>query len=448
MTSANYSFNIKSILFWLEASVDNLSMLHGYFVIKNNFCTDKVVMLINVIAFVFSFSFAISSKSYSRTSNLISSSSDESQVNTAPSEEQIAIDRVISADEYILWPGDILELNVWGAHDENYELLVSIDGDIAIPNLGMFRAAGRTLSDLRKEVSEKIASSFSYMEHTLTLKIPHYTKIQVCGKVVNPGWYYFRGSIRLSEAVQKAGGPTLNGSLKRVSLIHALDSNAIYVNLQKILDGNVNELDPYLQSGDIITIPLIAEFVEVAGQVFKPGMYEISRDDTLLDILRESGGPSLLANFDNSFIERGDKRIQIDMQGLYFGHDSSTAPRLVSGDRIFIGQVPEFVYIVGSVIKPGPEKFDRNLNILDYINLAQGALPSADLPNITVIRGSTNNLQKFVIDVKELYKGKSNTQNFNMKPGDIIIVPQKGTFNYQFLLTTALNLLYITNYFK
>ncbi len=81
-----------------------------------------------------------------------------------------------------------------------------------------------------------------------------------------------------------------------------------------------------------------------------------------------------------------------------------------------------FVYILGSVAKPGNYPLTGDLNVLQLIALAGGLLEYADSKNIVVMQTENGQLRHRKFNYNEVVKQKKPEQNVLLKPGDTVVV--------------------------
>ncbi|HVU28523.1 MAG TPA: polysaccharide biosynthesis/export family protein [Verrucomicrobiae bacterium] len=86
------------------------------------------------------------------------------------------------------------------------------------------------------------------------------------------------------------------------------------------------------------------------------------------------------------------------------------------------------IYITGAVLRPGKISSNRSLTALEAIMEAGGFdYTKADLKDVTVVRQENNGTKKYILNLKTAMEGGA-SQPFNLKPDDIIYVPEK--FNW------------------
>jgi polysaccharide biosynthesis/export protein len=132
-----------------------------------------------------------------------------------------SIAAAIAAAEYLLSPGDTLELNVIGVPELQQRAGVGSDGMISLPLVGDIQAAGRTLKDVRSDVRAALTrqpfrraanseagstSVYNIAPPEITLRIAEFRPVYVTGDVAHPGQVAYRPGVTVRQAVALAGG--------------------------------------------------------------------------------------------------------------------------------------------------------------------------------------------------------------------------------------------------
>lgn len=158
------------------------------------------------------------------------------------------------SQEYILGPGDVLSIGVYG-HEELQmkDLVVRSDGKIAFPIVGEVQAGGLSILQL----TERLAASLSdYVKQpTLLINIEKYrtTRVYVLGEVPRPGMYEIEKQHNLLDALGMAGGFSKNTAKKKVIVIHKDDPNhPLKVNLLNLLEHADMTQNVVLYDGDVV----------------------------------------------------------------------------------------------------------------------------------------------------------------------------------------------------
>src|SRR5690625_7851893 len=64
----------------------------------------------------------------------------------------------------MIGPGDQLVIDVWGAAEQTYQLLVGSEGNIGILNLGPINVSGLTIEEASERIVQRLASIYSGLQ--------------------------------------------------------------------------------------------------------------------------------------------------------------------------------------------------------------------------------------------------------------------------------------------
>lgn len=88
------------------------------------------------------------------------------------------------------------------------------------------------------------------------------------------------------------------------------------------------------------------------------------------------------------------------------------------------------VYVMGEVLKPGPYAIRQSTNLMQAIALAGGLGPYAAKSRIQVRRKVNGVETASLFNYRGFEEGNDMTGNIAIKPGDVIIVPERGLFDF------------------
>ena len=197
---------------------------------------------------------------------------------------------------YLISPGDKLRLIVFGTNSLEMEATVDRNGNINIPNYGLFFAAGNTFKTLKSRLQNYLGKYFSglisnpqstFLDVSLTQLRP--TKVIVMGQVGAPGPQLLTTQANPLAALYAAGGVTVEGSLRTIKiyrnnqLIHTLD---LY---DYITTGKLSK-DISLTNNDVVFVPPRISSMALTGAVKNQGVYELKPNEGLKDLIHYSGG--------------------------------------------------------------------------------------------------------------------------------------------------------------
>ena len=89
----------------------------------------------------------------------------------------------------------------------------------------------------------------------------------------------------------------------------------------------------------------------------------------------------------------------------------------------FVGPYSEQIRVVGEAAKPQTLAYKQKMTVLDVMIAVGGITDFADGNRATILRPSENNAQ-YTVRLKDLVKRGDVSANVDMKPGDILIIPQ------------------------
>lgn len=121
--------------------------------------------------------------------------------------------------EYLLYPGDQIDVRTPSAPELNQSLTVGPDGRVAMPLVGQVMAADRTLYELESELVAAYTPILRRPEVEVVLRQAGPLKVWVDGEVRQPGVYDMPGDIDVHQAVIMAGGFLPSARRNEVGLI-------------------------------------------------------------------------------------------------------------------------------------------------------------------------------------------------------------------------------------
>ena len=248
--------------------------------------------------------------------------------------------------EYRLGPGDKFAFIVRGRPEiSREEIVVSPDGEVALPRAGVVNVAGRSLKNVTQELQNTLKQHYEDPEVTLVMKVFANNRVFVLGRVANPGAVPFNGRGSLLEALSLAGGlPVDTGKsfLSRCMIVRGSEM-VVWVDLRDLLENGNMALNAKLQNGDVIFIPQSEDqLAYVMGQVVQPGVHVLRSSQTVLDAVMSRGGPSREADVSKVILARqvqGRGIIeQIDLRDILTKGDMRKNYTLKDGDIVYVGE--------------------------------------------------------------------------------------------------------------
>ena len=312
----------------------------------------------------------------------------------------------ISSD-YILGPGDKLQINLFGNSNREAESFVSREGLVFLPNLGPVNVIGLTFEDATKLIKNKVKTELIGTEVSISLKQLRSMNIYLLGEAYKPGSYTVSGLSSVSNALFISGGVNKYGSLRNIQIRRNNKTIATYDFYEFLLKGSL-ESDIRLQDGDIIFIPFIERRVKVGGAFRRPATFEFKDGETVSDAIFLAGG------FTSEVVEGQQLELgYIDRESYerkvtYIADYKKEDRKLQDGDTINIssksGMTPETIKVTGQVLNPGEFSIQPGETILSILQRAGGIAEDGYSEGAVFLRESVAEAQKraFIRSADEL----------------------------------------------
>ncbi len=163
--------------------------------------------------------------------------------------------------EYVIGVSDELQITVWKNPDLSTEAVVRPDGTITMPLIGDIKAVGRTPTELKAEITQRLSQFIKDESAVVTIAVTGVNsyRFTVSGNVEGPGIYSATSYVTVSEAVAMAGGPNKFASRAGLVLIRQDVKTGKYrripINYDDIRSNRRPEANLVLMPGDIVYLP-------------------------------------------------------------------------------------------------------------------------------------------------------------------------------------------------
>lgn len=175
-------------------------------------------------------------------------------------------------DNFILNSGDEIEIVFSGQRTDRKTYTVDSQGLIIIEDFPPIPAAGRSIGQLRLSI-EAAASNLHNTQAYVSLASVRQISVLVVGHVAKPGRQTLTVFHTVLDALMEAGGVEKTGSLRQIKLVR--HGRGTIIDLYGLLVHGSTNMDLGLRDGDRIIIPPVGPTIAVAGDVKRPGIYEI-----------------------------------------------------------------------------------------------------------------------------------------------------------------------------
>jgi polysaccharide export outer membrane protein len=308
---------------------------------------------------------------------------------------------------YRLGPGDRLVLILTGDVEAAYNLDVTREGFVVVPQVGQISVANLTLGQLNEVLYSRLGRVYSGVRRgadattrfSISVARLRSNQVYVVGDVAAPGSKRISSAGTVLTALYAAGGPTENGNMRAIELRRGGRVVGMLDLYDYLLHGDASR-DLRLETGDVVFVPPRGARVRIWGEVVRPATYELKPGETLADIIRAAGGFLASAERRRVQIERilppterssaGSDRIVMDVASEQLATGFGPAVALQAGDvvRVFAvaNRVASRVNVRGHVWSPGAVGFTPGIRVSQALRLAGGLKPDAYLGQVLISR--------------------------------------------------------------
>ena len=224
-------------------------------------------------------------------------------------------------------------------------------------------------------------------------------------------------------------------------------SGRTIADLQKELQKKISEFinDPRVT---VIGISFVPDKVSVLGTVNSPGIYEIERGSTVLEVLAKCGGvrqtfgegntstgggarPNLSAAY---ILRTEEKKFEtVNLDALLNARNFNQNKVLNHRDVLYVPNSEDNkVFVLGEVGKPQVMYYSKDISFIEAFTRAGGPSHLGRTRKVYLVRGSLSNPQVYRLNAMGILRGKK--RNFLLKPGDIVYVSPTALTRWQRLL--------------
>ncbi|HEX7877956.1 MAG TPA: SLBB domain-containing protein [Candidatus Eisenbacteria bacterium] len=294
-------------------------------------------------------------------------------------------------NDYRLGPGDELKISVWGSVTQDFFAVVDREGNVTIPEVGVLPAAGKTMTEFEAELDRELRKVFSGFKLGVTLRRLRRIQVVVAGDVARPGAYFLSPVSTAFNALYFAGGPTPEGSLRRVRVVR--DGVIVAeVDLYPYLMFGDTSNQVRLLSGDTVFIMHKGPVATLRGEVNRPAIFELLGRETVADLVRMGAGFTPTVHPERATLDRvspatGPMSVELNLTGLLrpdstLAADDPALLPLQAGDNLTLYSIyhvepRRFVEIQGMVQYPGIYPLFPDSRVSDLVYRAGGLLDSA-----------------------------------------------------------------------
>lgn len=339
---------------------------------------------------------------------------------------------VATPNNYVLGPGDKLNLDIYGYSQATQTATVNTDGFIVLQRAGIVNVAGLNIEEAEKKIKNALSKVYlglnsgnGYPANTfLKISLIGYRsiKIKITGEVIAPGTYTVTSFTSMLNALYACGGPNDIGTYREIKLIR---NNRVVstLDLYDVITKGFSKGDMLLKEQDNIQVGPYISRVAVEGNMKRTGLFEILPHENLNVVLNYAGGFDQYAYSDRIKIYRNTptERKILDVKS-----DEFNKTPIQSGDSLVIGKILDrfenIVSINGAVFRPGEYSLDNNKTLSSLIKSAEGLKEESLQGRINIIRTNEDlSIQNISVNLADINAGR--VSDVVLKRLDEVFVP-------------------------
>ena len=163
------------------------------------------------------------------------------------------------SSDYLLQPGDLVDIQVYKEEDMSRTLRISTQGYIAFPLVGNIKIADLNISQAANKIEEKLKSYLKNPSVSLLIKEYANKTLYVLGQVKKPSSIAIppEKTMTVLEAITSAGGFTDIAAISKVKILRIENGQqrSLEVDVSQITKDGNKQLDIALKPGDVVFVP-------------------------------------------------------------------------------------------------------------------------------------------------------------------------------------------------
>jgi len=327
--------------------------------------------------------------------------------------------------DYVIGPGDELDVQLFGSQNQILRLIVARDGHVSFPQLGPIEVGGLRYSEVKSELENRVARQMIGVRASVSMGETRTISVFVLGEAKYPGSYTVTGLATVTTALFAAGGVKARGSLRNIQLKRQ-GGIARTLDLYDLLMRGDSADDAKLLPGDVVFIPSVGPTVSVDGEVGRPAIYELKGTPTVSDLIQMGGGLTPLADRDSAALVRVDSLQRRIVLNVNPSSPSTTSPPLRNGDALSVlrlrPQLDSGITLRGYVYRPKYFAWRDGLRLSDVVSSIDELKPNADQHYLLIRRELPPDRHITVLsaDLAAALRAPGSTADIPLMPRDTI----------------------------
>jgi len=329
--------------------------------------------------------------------------------------------------DYVIGPGDTIQVQIFGKDNVSYSLLVSREGSINFPGIGPVEVTGMKFSEVKASLIERITHQMIGDRADITMGTLRSIRVLVLGETLQPGSYTVSALSTLTNVLLTSGGIKPIGSLRNIQLKRGSQTVATLDLYDLLLKGDTNS-DLRLLQGDVIFVPPVGPTVGIGGAVRRPAIYELKKEKSISDMLNLAGGVLPIAYLRGSQLERIHEGQDRTILNVDLRTPAAQKLPVQDGDVIRVlsalDRFDTIVTLKGHVYRPGQFQWHSGMRLTEIIKSVKDLLPRPDTRYVLIRREMLpdRHIEILSVDLDQALAQTKSSQNLTLSPLDEISV--------------------------
>jgi len=330
---------------------------------------------------------------------------------------------IATPQDYVLGPGDQLVIDVYGASQKSYQLTVSPEGTVTVPDFGPITVSGMTVAAANSRIRSSLGSRYSSSSLKVSVGQTRTILVNVMGEVKQPGTYHLSAFASVFHALYAAGGIGDLGTLRNVRVLRGGNLVTIVDIYEYILNGRLAG-NIRLKDGDVIQVGAYDCLVNVTGNVKRPMYYEMRANESVSTLLKYAGG------FSGDAYRKSVRLVR--KTGERFGvfnidEFEQASFKVADGDAVqvdaMLDRFENMVEVSGAVFRPGQYRLGEQVTtVRSLIEQADGLTEDAFTAHAVLHRmRADRSLEIIPVDVAGIMGGT--VADIPLANEDVLFIP-------------------------
>lgn len=353
---------------------------------------------------------------------------------------------IATPQNYVLGPGDAVNIDIYGASQKSINSTISPDGDVVIEGVGPVQLAGLSVSAANARLRSVLGARYSSSRVKLTVGQTKTVLVNVLGEVTTPGSYTLSAFSTAFNALYMAGGISDIGTLRNIKVYRDGKLLSVVDVYDYILNGNLKG-NVRLVDNDVIVVDPYDCLVNIEGKVKRPMYYEMKANESLHSLMKYSGG------FTGDAYKKSVKVIRRNghAYSVFDVNEFDMASfHVADGDSVIVdstlARYENMVEVRGAVFRPNKYQVGGDITtVRSLIEHADGVTEQAFLARAVMHRMKEDRTLKVIsLDLGGILNGT--VADVPLQNEDVIFVPMKQEVQEQRTITIHGEVMYPGSY--